>query len=703
MEERSKRGPDGPGLSQRQFLKKITKGKKNFFAFAKILPDVDNQQWSFTEDCSVVTNGLCGGLVTLLKEPRDGALLTIVGATPYIRTETYVPSVPDVPTMNVEGNKTIYRLQQLHRDILGCLKNRREETENENTELPVTEKRVGHLATWGTETGRLTYAGDPDEGGDDPTADFLRRSQNLADLNDAATARQNLGVVQGHIINGLPSRSRLTFSGTGVSVADVSSGDATVVTFIQTVHSFADLAGVAKINQGGTGAANAADAKKNLQLHMVATTGQFWELASIPPLISHVLSEGVGVPLVEGTINRVVSVRSLVGDQSITVEALTGKGTVQISVGAIPVGKITGVLPAENGGTRMPQRGVLRFEGDLLAISDRNNETVVQLGEFPRGSIYGYSVRVEDFIGGKLTIDAAELPFPVTGNLLIQTRDSHGFYTNCGIRIFLDDSIEITGFAFDGDVLICSGGEGNFATVSFSANDFIGTTCHIPESSIGFDPARAIVQCVFAQGSYFEHVQVQISTAAGMVVIGAAIGFNGILLVRGSGLNPDNYSEYHFLASAFPFSPVRPSGGTQRDDGQWVECSLRIPDRGDVYLRGEPFDGTFTAIQGIRALIPRRLEILDSQGNALPRESKLQFTGSVSVTDDAAEGKIIVAVSGGAPLPVENAGDLLVGAGPGVLEALPVGTEKQALLVDKGMPAWKSLGGAAASRKAYYH
>ncbi|MDR1456654.1 MAG: hypothetical protein LBI34_01175 [Puniceicoccales bacterium] len=103
---------------------------------------VDNQQWSFTEDYSVVINGLDGGLVTLLKEPRDGALLTIVGATPYIRTETYVPSVPDVSTMNVEGNKTIYRLQQLHRDILGCLKNRREETENENTELPVQDETV---------------------------------------------------------------------------------------------------------------------------------------------------------------------------------------------------------------------------------------------------------------------------------------------------------------------------------------------------------------------------------------------------------------------------------------------------------------------------------------------------------------------------------------------------------------------------------
>jgi hypothetical protein len=121
---------------------------------------VGNEQWKFSEDYGVSLVADAGGWVTLLKEPPDGALLTIVGATPYVRTETYVPPTPDVAALNAECTKTVQRLQQLHRDISGCLKNSREETEAGNTELPNSLERRGKLATWGTETGQLIVGGD---------------------------------------------------------------------------------------------------------------------------------------------------------------------------------------------------------------------------------------------------------------------------------------------------------------------------------------------------------------------------------------------------------------------------------------------------------------------------------------------------------------------------------------------------------------
>jgi hypothetical protein len=166
----------------------------------------------------------------------------------------------DVDTANIEGNQTIYRLQQLDRDIYGCLKNAIGETEQGNTVLPPTADRSGKFAVWGTETGRLTYAGDPDEGGDDPTADYLKTYNNLSDLSDPTAARENLGVIQGHQINGLPQRNDLTISGVGVSAYNTS--DATVISIAQTVRTFADILGVAAVTQGGTGATNAADGRK---------------------------------------------------------------------------------------------------------------------------------------------------------------------------------------------------------------------------------------------------------------------------------------------------------------------------------------------------------------------------------------------------------------------------------------------------------
>jgi hypothetical protein len=173
---------------------------------------VDNALWKFTEDYTVTVVENEGGFVSLLKAPIDGAILTIVGATPLVRTEHYVPPAADVTALNAELDKTLFRLQQIDRDLLGCLKNTRQETEELNTELPPSEDRRGKFAVWGTATGRLTYAGDPDAG-DDPADNFLKTYNNLSDLTDAAAARTNLGVIQGHAINNLTQRPKLIFTG----------------------------------------------------------------------------------------------------------------------------------------------------------------------------------------------------------------------------------------------------------------------------------------------------------------------------------------------------------------------------------------------------------------------------------------------------------------------------------------------------------
>jgi hypothetical protein len=66
----------------------------------------------------------------------------------------------------------------------------------------------------------------------DPHSQYAERANNLSDLQSAATARTNLGIVQGHVIEdeGTPvtQRGTMNFTGAGVSVADA--GAKTVVT-----------------------------------------------------------------------------------------------------------------------------------------------------------------------------------------------------------------------------------------------------------------------------------------------------------------------------------------------------------------------------------------------------------------------------------------------------------------------------------------
>jgi hypothetical protein len=661
---------------------------------------IDNVQWAFTEDYSVTLVDNSGGFVNLLKVPTDGARITIVGATPYVRTETYVPPTADVSTLNVECTKDIYRLQQLNRDIYGCLKNIREETEEENTKLPRTADRKGHLATWGTQTGRLTYAGDPDEGGEDPTADFLRKHLNLSDVADARDARENLGVIQGHAVNGQMQRPNLLFTGDGVGVYDAPATGTTVVRLIQTVKTFNDLLGICPIAKGGTGADNVTDAKKNLMLSALASTGDFRDLKNVPYIISNIANLGNGVTIGGTILNGIATLRSLTSsDSSVAVAQTADHNAVDLKVGSVSADHLTGVLQPNHGGTGLgapemaaarpgdaltispdhrwttaniprghvisgngvlePQRPVLRFQGDLLSVTDGPGETIVHFGDFPRGDVYDFAVSSGDFSGDRLTIHSVQLPFEITGDIMVQTYDGKRFYTDCGIRVFPGDRIEISGNPFDGNVLIYSGTDGNFAAVSFSASDFVGAECRITNGSIGFFPTGAIVQCVFNQGSYLEHVNVTLVQVDGDVRIISAIPFNGKLLVRGGKPQFDSYYTHNidsqafdgsslFLpAEAFPFPLIRPLLSIQRNDGQWINCSVRIPEYGAVTITAEPFNGGITVLQGIRALWSHSLEILNPDGILLPREPRLQFTGSVTVSDDMVAGKTVVNVEGG--------------------------------------------------------
>jgi hypothetical protein len=635
-----------------------------------------------------------------LKIRASDARITIVGVAPYVRTGTYVPPTADVPTLNIECTKDIYRLQQLNRDIYGCLKNIREETEEENTELPRTNSRKGHLATWGTQTGRLTYAGDPDEGGDDPTADFLRKHLNLSDMADERAARENLGVIQGHAVNEQIQRPNLFFTGDGVGVYDAPATEATVIPLIQTVKTFNDLLSICPIAKGGTGADNVSDAKKNLLLSNVATTGNFKDLTNVPYIISNIANLGSGIPIGGTILNGIATLRSLTSsDNSLAIAQTADRNAIDLKVGAVSMDHLTGVLQPVQGGTGLgalemaaahpgdvlavspdhrwttaniprghvisgngvlePQRPILRFQGDLLSVTDGPGETIVHFGDFPRGDVYDFAVSSGDFIGNRLVIHSAQLPFEITGDTMVQTYNGERFYTDCGIRVFPGDRIEVSGNPFDGNVLIYSGTDGNFAAVPFSASDFVGAECRITNDRIGFFPTRAVVQCVFNQGSYLEHVNVTLVQVDGDVRIISAIPFNGKLLVRGGKPSLDSYYTHNIdsqafegsslllPAEAFPFPLIRPLLAIQRNDGQWVNCSVRIPEYGAVTITAEPFNGGITVLQGIRPLWSHSLEILNPYGILMPREPRLQFTGSVTVSDDMAAGKTVVNVEGG--------------------------------------------------------
>jgi hypothetical protein len=451
---------------------------------------------------------------------------------------------------------------------------------------------------------------------------------------------------------------------------------------VQTVKTFNDLLGLCPIAKGGTGANNVIDAKKNLLLSNLATTGDFKDLKNVPYIISNIVNVGAGVPIGGTILNGIATMRTLTSsDNSLAISQMADHNTIDFRAGNISADRITGVLQPNHGGTGLgapemaaanpgdmltvspdhrwttanipsghiisgngvlePQRPILRFQGDFLQVTDAPGETIVHFGEFPQGDVYDFAVSTGDFADNRLTIHAVQLPFEITGDIIVQTYDGERFYMDCGIRVFPLDRIEIVGNPFDGSVLIYDGTDGNFASVPFTTSDFVEGECVIPNASIGFFPTRAIVQCIFNQGSYLEHVNVAMVQVDGDVRITSAVPFNGKLLVRGGKPQVDSYYIHNINsqdfsddtltipAEAFPFPLIRPLLAIQRNDGRWINCLVRIPEYGAVTITAEPFTGGITVLQGIRALWAYSLEILNRNGVLMPREPRLQFTGAV--------------------------------------------------------------------------
>jgi hypothetical protein len=588
---------------------------------------VNNVLWKFTEDYAVTVETNAGGFITLLKFPEDGSILTMVGATPLVRTEHYVPPTVDVTPLNVEMDKTMFRLQQIDRDILGCLQNRRDETEVANTLLPKTLDRSGKFAVWGNETGRLTYAGDPDEGGDDPTADYAKTYNNLADLTDPAAARENLGIIQGHVINALPQRPNLTISGPGVSVTNAANG--TNVNIAQMVHSFSDLSGIVSVSQGGTGANNAAEARQNLGLQLVASTGSFTDLTNRPQIISNIVSTGTGVSLVGTTINGIAAFLSLVSDGTLKIRRIIGESAVELSVKFVPVGLLTGILSPDKGGTGLdsyalaaaaagtvltvtanhtfellpppvdrgheilcgqfplPQRRRLRFEGRGLEGVDEpsSSTTVISINETGTpGRYFIYTFSSDEFIGNTLTVDQAAIPFPIADPLLF-VRDGLGNYVETGISTVNGSFIKLTAKPFGGKLIICEpggGGFGLFHTRPFTAEEFSGNSLVI-------------------------------------------------------------------LQDELPFALVDPMVATVDASGTYVNCAVAVQNHTSLTITAKPFSGKVLLFRGDLIQVYGRHRIIAPSGKILPDRLRLQFTGPgvQSVTDDPAGGKTVVNLSGG--------------------------------------------------------
>ncbi|MDR2030203.1 MAG: hypothetical protein LBP65_01915 [Puniceicoccales bacterium] len=523
----------------------------------------------------------------------------------------------------------MFRLQQLDRDLLGCLKNTREETEELNTELPPTEARRGRMALWGMSTGRLTYAGDPDAG-DDPTADFLKTYNNLADVVDIAAAKVNLHIVEGHVVNGLIQRPNLIVTGDAVSTVDVPSSLATVITVNQRVKTFADIAGTLPIGQGGTGAITAETARKNLGLAAVAHTANFYDLINIPPLIHALANTGSGIGILRDTINGLSALRTLTSDGTLSIAVGPSGNTVDLSVAAVPVEKFVGVLSPEHGGTglgtpeissasagdvltltssgtfqlvpvpsdghiiydeattRLPQRTKLRFEGPVVEVTDDaiDDATVVTISGQggSTGAYYTHLFYASEFEGNVLTIQQSAFPFTLS-NPILCLRDANGAYVEAGITVNESVSVVVTAQPFDGKLILCEPGGtgfGLFVTYPFTADQFTGNQLVVRQRDLTVDILDPMLAVLDATGTY-------------------------------------------------------------------VSTGLSIVNHVSITLTAKPFDGRLVVFRGDLERVRGGHRIIGPSGAILPDRDELQFAGDgvQSVNDSAANNRTVVTISGG--------------------------------------------------------
>jgi hypothetical protein len=247
---------------------------------------------------------------------------------------------------------------------------------------------------------------------------------------------------------------------------------------------------------------NADEARKNLCLATVASTGSFTDLINWPHIISHIVGIGAGISLVGTTMNGIATVLSLISDGTLKIHRTAGESVVELSINSVPVGLLSGILPPNKGGTGldsqalaaadagtvltlnvnrtfdlrpvpksghqiwdemrpMAQRTKLRFVGDGVSATDDavDDSTVISFSDLggKAGRYFAHLFFASEFAGDTLTIPQSAIPFPIIDPLLT-VRDDVGNYVETGISVLNGAHIQITAQPFDGKLLICEPG-----------------------------------------------------------------------------------------------------------------------------------------------------------------------------------------------------------------------------------------------------
>lgn len=126
--------------------------------------------------------------VTLTNATAAGDTIVLYSGTPEARETDFTGSTVNVAAANEAIDNLTWQTQQLARDVKRCVRVDMVEGIMAG-ELPSVDARRNKYASWDND-GNLTY--------DDPVTgilnDYMRKDENLSDVNDVATSRANLGL-----------------------------------------------------------------------------------------------------------------------------------------------------------------------------------------------------------------------------------------------------------------------------------------------------------------------------------------------------------------------------------------------------------------------------------------------------------------------------------------------------------------------------